>query len=191
MELTLPNVRTGLPVRELLHLMALSREGDRREGILLRQSRGWFQVSGMGHEPIAALAYLLRPDDYIFPYYRDRALALARGISNYELALAYFAKRDSSSGGRHMPGHYSSRELNIFSVATPTASQCIPAAGAAWAMKLDDRDSVSICTVGDAAARQGEYFEAIAFAIQENLPLIMVLEDNLYGISTPTLNHNP
>ena len=66
--------------------MQLSREGDRREGILLRQSRGWFQVGGMGHEPLAALAYLLRPDDYIFPYYRDRALALARGISNYELA---------------------------------------------------------------------------------------------------------
>src|SRR5204862_1575010 len=113
-ELQIPQ---ALPDLDLLKVMQLSREGDRREGILLRQSRGWFQVAGMGHEPVAALAYLLRPDDYIFPYYRDRALALARGISNYELALAYFAKRDSSSGGRHMPGHYSSRELNIFSVA--------------------------------------------------------------------------
>src|SRR6476646_11309969 len=100
---------------DYLRLMLLSREGDRREGILLRQSRGWFQVAGMGHEPIGALAYLLRPDDYIYPYYRDRALALARGISNYELALAYFAKRDSSSGGRQMPAHYSDRERNIFS----------------------------------------------------------------------------
>jgi len=180
-----------LPALELLKVMELSRQGDRREGILLRQSRGWFQVAGMGHETIAALAYLLRPDDYIFPYYRDRALALARGVSNYELALAYFAKRDSSSAGRHMPGHYSSRELNIFSAATPTASQCIPAAGAAWGVKLDGRDSVVLCTVGDAAVRQGEYYEAIAFAIQENLPLIMVVEDNQYGISTPTLRHNP
>ncbi len=182
--LTLPDV-------ELLKLMQLSREGDRREGILLRQSRGWFQVAGMGHEPIAALAYLLLPDDFIYPYYRDRAFALARGVTNYELALAYFAKRDSSSGGRHMPGHYSSRELNIFSVATPTASQCIPAAGTAWALKMDGTDAVTVCTVGDAAARQGEYYEAIAFAIQENLPLIMVLEDNQYGISTPTAHHNP
>src|SRR5437762_3372059 len=139
-----------LPALEFLKLMQLSREGDRREGILLRQSRGWFQVSGMGHEPIASLAYLLRPDDYIFPYYRDRALALARGVSNYELALAYFAKRESSNAGRHMPGHYSSRELNIFSVATPTASQCIPSAGAAWGLKMDGADSVVICTVGDA-----------------------------------------
>lgn len=171
--------------------MELSRQGDRREGILLRQSRGWFQVSGMGHEPLAALAYLLRPDDYIYPYYRDRALSLARGLSNYDLALAYFAKRDSSSGGRQMPGHYSSRELNIFSVATPTASQCIPAAGTAWGMKLAGKDSVAVCTLGDAASRQGEYYEAIAFAIQEKLPLIMVLEDNGYGISTPTAHHNP
>lgn len=180
-----------LPALELLKIMELSRQGDRREGILLRQSRGWFQVSGMGHEPIAALAYLLRPDDYIFPYYRDRALALARGLTNYELALAYFAKRNSSSGGRQMPGHYNSRKLHIFSVATPTASQCIPAAGAAWAMKLDGKDSIVLCTVGDAALRQGEYYEALCFAIQENLPLVMVVEDNLYGISTPTRHHNP
>ncbi len=180
-----------LPALDLLRLMQLSREGDRREGILLRQSRGWFQVSGIGHEPIAALAYLMRPDDYLFPYYRDRALCLARGVTNYELALAYFAKRDSSSGGRHMPGHYSSRRLNIFSVATPTASQCLPAAGAAWGMKRDGRDSVVLCTIGDAATRQGEYYEAIAFALQEELPLVMVVEDNQYGISTPTARYNP
>src|SRR6266700_1966902 len=58
-----------LPALGMLQIMQLSREGDRREGILLRQSRGWFQVGGMGHEALAALGYLLRPDDYIFPYY--------------------------------------------------------------------------------------------------------------------------
>src|ERR1051326_4276256 len=103
---------------DFLHLMALSREGDRREGILLRQSKGWFQVSGMGHEALAALVYALRPDDYLFPYYRDRAMMLARGVTNYELALAYLAKRDSSSGGRQMPGHYRDPEHNAFSAAT-------------------------------------------------------------------------
>src|SRR6516225_7011541 len=151
MELTLPDVTTELPARALLHLMALAREGDRREGILLRQSKGWFQVSGMGHEALAALAYTLRSDDYLFPYYRDRALVLARGVTNYELALAYLARRDSSSGGRQMPGHYSDRKRNIFSVATPTASQCLPAAGAAWACKLAGTDQVVLTTVGDAA----------------------------------------
>lgn len=171
---------------DFLRLMLLSREGDRREGILLRQSKGWFQVSGMGHEALGAIAYHLRADDYIFPYYRDRALMLARGLSNYELALAYFAKRESSSGGRQMPGHYSSREKNVFSVATPTGGCLLPACGAAWGMKLDGTDSVAIATIGDASTRQGEFYEAIAFAFQEKLPVIFVIEDNKYGISTPT-----
>ncbi|MEA2551979.1 MAG: 2-oxoisovalerate dehydrogenase component, partial [Fimbriimonadaceae bacterium] len=171
---------------DYLRLMLLSREGDRREGILLRQSKGWFQVSGMGHEALGAFSHVLREDDYIFPYYRDRAIMLARGMSNYELALAYFAKRDSTSGGRQMPGHYSSRELNVFSVPTPTGASLIPACGAAWAMKLEGKDSVALATIGDAASRQGEFYEGIAFAVQEKLPVIFVVEDNKYGISTPT-----
>jgi len=171
---------------EFLKLMMLSREGDRREGILLRQSKGWFQVSGMGHEALAGIETVLRPDDWIFPYYRGRALMLARGISNFELALAYFAKRKSSSAGRQMPGHYSSRELNIFSGCTPTGGSLLPACGTAWGMKLSGKDSLCVASVGDAASRQGEYYEAIAFAIQEKLPVLFVIEDNKYGISTPT-----
>jgi 2-oxoisovalerate dehydrogenase E1 component len=182
-----PTAQTRLLSKlDLLRLMMLSREGDRREGILLRQSKGWFQVSGMGHEAIGALALSLRPDDYIYPYYRDRGLMLARGLTNRELALAYFAKKDASSGGRQMPGHFSSREHNVVSVCTPTGGGLIPAAGTAWGMKLKGTTSVVLATVGDAASRQGEFYEAWAFAVQENLPLIMAIEDNKYGISTPT-----
>lgn len=166
--------------------MTLSREGDRREGILLRQSKGWFQVAGMGHEALAALAYAVRSDDYLFPYYRDRALMLARGVSNYDLALAFFAKRDSSSGGRQMPSHYSARHLNAFSVCTPTGGELLPACGAAWGMQLEHKDTVVVATVGDAASRQGEFFESLAFASQEKLPIVFVVEDNKFGISTPT-----
>lgn len=176
---------------EFLKLMMISREGDRREGILLRQSKGWFQVSGMGHEALGALAYLLREDDYLFPYYRDRGLMLARGLTNRELATAYFAKRDSSSGGRQMPGHYSSRKHNVFSVCTLTGGNCLPACGAAWGMKMDGKDTIAIATIGDAAARQGEFYEAWAFAVQEKLPVIFILEDNKYGISTPTEKFMP
>lgn len=171
---------------EFLRMMMTSREGDRREGILLRQSKGWFQVSGMGHEAIGALAHLLKKEDYIYPYYRDRGLMLARGLTTKELALAYFAKRDSSSGGRQMPGHYSSREHNVVSVCTPTGGGLIPATGTAWAMKLKGTDEVVVATIGDAASRQGEFYEAVAFAVQEKLPVIFVIEDNKYGISTPT-----
>ncbi len=176
---------------DYLRLMMISREGDRREGILLRQSKGWFAVSGMGHEALAAIESSLRPDDWIFPYYRSRALMLARGMSNYDLALAYLAKRESSSGGRQMPGHYSSREHNVFSVCTPTGGSLLPACGTAWGMKLQGKDSVCVASVGDAASRQGEYYEAVAFAVQEKLPVIFMIEDNKYGISTPTEKFMP
>ncbi|MCW3053319.1 MAG: Pyruvate/2-oxoglutarate dehydrogenase, partial [Chthonomonadales bacterium] len=175
-----------LPALPLLRLIALAREGDRREGILMRQGKGWFQVSGTGHETLAALIMALQPDDYFFPYYRDRAMALAKGMTSYELALAYFARKESSSGGRQMPGHYSDHARKIFSVATPTASQCLPATGAAWAARLEGTDQVVLTTVGDAATRQGEFYEAVAFAVQEKLPVLFVIEDNRYGISTPT-----
>lgn len=182
MSVTTPNM-TKL---DYLRLMMMCREGDKREAILLRQSKGWFHVGGTGHETLGALALHLNEDDYLYPYYRDRSIMLARGMTNYSLALAYFAKRESSSGGRQMPGHYSSRKHNVMSVCTPTGGGLIPAAGTAWGMKLQGKDNVVIATVGDAAMRQGEFYEAWAFAVQENLPLILVIEDNKYGISTPT-----
>ncbi|MEX1096649.1 MAG: thiamine pyrophosphate-dependent enzyme [Planctomycetales bacterium] len=175
----------------LLKLMYLAREGDRREGVLLRQGKGWFQVSGMGHEPLAVIATLLEPDDYLFTYYRSRGMVLARGMTNRELAEAYFAKRSSSSGGRQMPGHPSDRARNIWSVPTPTGACLLPACGAAWGMQLEGRPGVVVGTVGDAASRQGEFFEAIAFAVERQLPIVLVVEDNRYGISTNTDKFNP
>jgi 2-oxoisovalerate dehydrogenase E1 component len=183
--------RASFPKLELLRTMMLSREGDRREGILMRQGKGWFQVPGMGHEALAAIAYHLCPDDYIFPTYRDRALMLARGMTTREIALDFMARAGSSSDGRNMPAHYSSRALNVFSVATPTGSQCLPAVGAAWGVKLAGDDRVVVCSIGDAATRQGEFYEAVCHAIQESLPIVFVVEDNQYGISTPTQNMLP
>jgi len=183
--------RASFPKLELLRTMMLSREGDRREGILMRQGKGWFQVPGMGHEALAAIAYHLRPDDYIFPTYRDRALMLARGMTTRAIALDFMARAGSSSEGRNMPAHYSSRALHVFSVATPTGAQCLPAVGAAWGIKLAGDDRVVVCSIGDAATRQGEFYEAVCYAIQENLPIVFVVEDNQYGISTPTRHMLP
>ena len=176
---------------ELLKTMYLSREGDRREGVLHRQGKGWFQVSGIGHEPMAALSLLMQTGDYLFPYYRDRAAVLGRGVTNLELARAYFAKQSSSSGGRQMPGHYSDRDKNIFSVPTPTGANCLPACGVAWSMQLAKRSNAVVATIGDAATRQGEFYESVAFAVERQLPIVFVVEDNNYGISTNTEKFNP
>ncbi len=175
----------------LLTIMLESRHADLREQNLNRQGKGHFHVSGMGHEALAAISVQMEPDDYIVPYYRDRGLVLGRGVTTRELALEYFAKRETGSRGRQMPSHYSHAKLHIWSVPTPTGSQLLPACGIAWGIKLDEKKNLAVTTVGDAATRQGDFFEAICFAKEKKLPVLFVVEDNAYGISSPTRKINP
>jgi 2-oxoisovalerate dehydrogenase E1 component len=175
----------------LLKTMSESRHADLREQNLNRQGKGHFHVSGMGHEALAVISFLMGPDDYIVPYYRDRGLVLGRGMTTQQLGLEYFAKRNTGSGGRQMPSHYSNVDLHIWSVPTPTGSQLLPACGIAWGIQLDGKKNVVVTTVGDAATRQGDFYEAISFAKEKKLPLLFVVEDNAYGISMPTRKTNP
>jgi 2-oxoisovalerate dehydrogenase E1 component len=175
----------------LLTIMLESRHADLREQNLNRQGKGHFHVSGMGHEALAAISVQMKPGDYIVPYYRDRGLVLGRGMNTRELALEYFAKRETGSRGRQMPSHYSHANLHIWSVPTPTGSQLLPACGIAWGIKLDGKNDLVVTTVGDAATRQGDFFEAICFAKEKKLPVLFLVEDNAYGISSPTRKTNP
>ena len=175
----------------LLRIILESRHADLREQNLIRQGKGHFHVSGMGHEALAAVSIQMEPDDYIVSYYRDRGLVLGRGMTTRQLGLEYFAKRNTGSGGRQMPSHYSDADLHIWSVPTPTGSQLLPACGIAWGIKLDGKKNVVVTTIGDAATRQGDFFEAICFAKEKKLPVLFLVEDNAYGISMPTRKTNP
>ena len=175
----------------LLTTILESRHGDLREQNLNRQGKGHFHVAGMGHEALAAISFQMEPDDYIVPYYRDRGLVLGRGVASSELALDYMAKRQGQSGGRQMPSHYSYADRHIWSVPTPTGSQLLPACGIAWGIKLDGKPNFVVTTIGDAATRQGDFFEAVCFAKERLLPVMFVVEDNAYGISSPTRKINP
>lgn len=175
----------------LLTTILESRHGDLREQNLNRQGKGHFHVSGMGHEALAALGMQLRDGDYISGYYRDRALVLGRGVASRELAIDYFAKRAGQSHGRQMPSHYSYASKGVWSVPTPTGAQLLPACGLAWGIQLDGKPNVVITTIGDAASRQGDFYEAIAFAKERQLPVLFVVEDNKYGISSPTKKIHP
>ena len=129
----------ALSSEQMVHiyrLMYLSRCVDDREILLKRQQKIFFQISGAGHEALqvgAALA--LRPGyDWVFPYYRDRALCLALGVTPAAMLLqAVGAATDPASGGRQMPTHWSSRALNIVSTSSATASQLLHAVGCAEA----------------------------------------------------------
>ena len=175
----------------LLRIILESRHADLREQNLIRQGKGHFHVSGMGHEALAAVSIQMTPDDHVVSYYRDRGLVLGRGMTTRQLGLEYFAKRDTGSGGRQMPSHYSDADLHIWSVPTPTGSQLLPACGIAWGIHLDGKKNVVVTTIGDAATRQGDFFEALCFAKEKHLPMLFLVEDNAYGISMPTRKTNP
>jgi 2-oxoisovalerate dehydrogenase E1 component len=177
--------------RSLLRVLWRSRLGDLREQSLIRQGKGWFHISGMGHEALAGIAIHLEADDYAFPYYRDRAFCTQRGLSDFDLALAFYAKRDSSSGGRQLTGHFSDRSLNIWSHPSPVGVHLLPACGAAWGMQLDGKPNVVYASLGEASARQGDFYEAVCFAKERQLPMVFVVQDNRIAISTSTTRTNP
>jgi 2-oxoisovalerate dehydrogenase E1 component len=201
---------------EIYRLMYLSRRVDDREILLKRQQKTFFQVSGAGHEAFqvgAALA--LRPGyDWFFPYYRDRALCLGLGVSPTDMLLqAVGAGTDPASGGRQMPNHWSSRELNIVSTSSSTTTQLLHAVGCAEAGRFFSRhpeaaakaegdyrqfrdvtfhgDEVVLTCVGEGSTSQGEFWEAVNTASNQKLPVIFAIEDNGYAISVPVEVNTP
>jgi 2-oxoisovalerate dehydrogenase E1 component len=196
MRLELPNEKKASREldRDLLlkafRFMYLSRALDDREILLKRQSKIHFQVSAAGHEAIqtAAGMVLIPGHDWFFPYYRDRALALALGMTPEAILLqAVGAASDPSSGGRQMPSHWSSPELNIFTGSSPTGTQFVQAMGAANATRYLNRvaDEVTLVCTGEGATSEGEFWETMNIACLDNLPLLVLVEDNGYAISVP------
>lgn len=174
----------------LLRTMMISRHADLREQSLMRQGKGWFHIPAMGHEATAAAALHLGAGDYCFPMYRDRAFVLARGLSARDLARDFFAKRTSSSGGRQLPSHFSDRQRNIWSHPSPSGAHLLPACGAAWNLKMTGGGGIVVAHIGDAASRQGDFYESVCIAREHRLPILIMVADNGYGISTPTAETN-
>ncbi len=201
---------------EFYRLMYMSRKTDDREIVLKRQQKIFFQISGAGHEALLVAAGMAMKSgyDWFFPYYRDRALCLALGNTVEEQLLqSVGAAEDTASGGRQMPSHWSSRRLNIVTPSSSTATQCLHAVGCAEAGMYFSRhaetaakvagdyrefkdvtfhdDEVVYVSIGEGSTSQGEFWESLNSASNLKLPVVYVIEDNGYAISTPVEVNTP
>ncbi len=148
-----------------------------------------------GHEAIQlATAFLLKPCDYISPYYRDESIMLGMGWQPYELMLQLLAKRDDYfTGGREYYNHPNSRREDVPKIihqSSATGMQAIPTTGVAQGIQYLEKiatenknEVVTVCCFGDGSITEGEVSEAFQFAALHQLPIIYLVEDNDWGIS--------
>src|SRR5438445_8685549 len=161
---------------------------EERLKILARQGKISFLASTRGHEKVqVGTVMMLKPrHDWFFPYYREKAIAYALGMPLKDIFLHMLSREgDSSSNGRNMPEHFSSRELNLVLQTACTGTQYLPAVGMAKALRKDGSDAIVYVSSGEGATSEGEFFEAVNWATREELPVLFLIQNNGYAISVP------
>ncbi|MDX1601221.1 MAG: thiamine pyrophosphate-dependent dehydrogenase E1 component subunit alpha [Anaerolineales bacterium] len=171
---------------EMYWTMLLARRLDERAWVLHRQGKIAFHISGIGHEAaqVGAVFALRREQDWVVPYYRDLAMMLALGLTPREFVLGLMGKKgEPSSGARQMPSHWSLRRANVLSHSSPVATQTTHASGIGLGIKMRGEDEVVLTSVGEGSTSQGEWYEGVNWAAVHNLPVIFLVENNVYAIS--------
>ncbi len=175
-------------LRQLFRNMLLQRQLDNRGFQLNRQGKVPFALGSEGHEALQAGAALAfeRGRDLLAPYYRDLGLCLGVGLTPYEILLSIFAREADHNGGRQFPNHYSSKSTGILSFSSILATHIPHAVGAAYAIQYRRESGRAVlCTNGDGTTSEGEWHESLNFAAVHKLPIVFLVENNLWAISTP------
>lgn len=158
----------------------------------------YVHATSRGHEAIQiATGLQLKPQDFVFPYYRDDSILLSIGMSPFQLMLQVLAKRnDPFSGGRTYYSHPSLNDADkpkIPHQSSATGMQAIPATGVAMGIQYKEKigiaedykgeNPVVVCSLGDASCTEGEVSEAFQMAVLKQMPIIYLVQDNEWDIS--------
>jgi 2-oxoisovalerate dehydrogenase E1 component len=181
--------RKGLTDAELIEVyrqLLLPRMIEEKMLILLRQGRisKWF--SGIGQEAISVGAALaMQPEEWIMPLHRNLGVFTVRGMSLEKLFLQWQGRADGFSKGRERSFHFGSTEHHICGMISHLGPQLAVADGAALAYKLRHQRLASLTFTGDGGTSEGDFHEALNVAAVWDLPVIFIIENNGYGLSTP------
>jgi len=179
---------TDEQLRQIFRNMLMQRQLDNRGFQLNRQGKVPFALGSEGHEALQAGAAMAfnRGKDILAPYYRDLGLVVGVGLTPYEIMLSIFARAADHNGGRQFPNHYSTKQTGIMSFSSILAAHIPHAVGAAYAMQYrKEAGRAVLVTCGDGTTSEGEWHESMNFASIHKLPIVMLVENNEWAISTP------
>ncbi|KAF2494524.1 thiamine diphosphate-binding protein [Lophium mytilinum] len=158
-----------------------------------RQGRLSFYMASAGEEAITiGASSALDPSDVVFCQYRETGVFLERGFTLEQFMDQMFSNHKDVGHGRNMPVHYGSRELNIHTVSSTLATQIPHAAGAAYALKMQNAQRpdlpprIALTFFGEGAASEGDFHGAMNIAATRGSPVIFLCRNNGFAISTPT-----
>ncbi|MBS7320296.1 MAG: dehydrogenase [Myroides sp.] len=155
--------------------------------ILIRQGKvsKWF--SGIGQEAIAVgVTSILQPDEYILPMHRNLGVFTSRNIPLYRLFSQWQGKANGFTKGRDRSFHFGTQEYNIVGMISHLGPQLGIADGIALAHKLRKENKITAVFTGEGATSEGDFHEALNVASVWDLPVLFIIENNGYGLSTPT-----
>ena len=171
---------------EFYRQMLLIRRFEEACGRLYMQGkiRGFLHLY-IGEEAIAVgTVAALRPDDYVIGHYRDHGHAIAKGMDPKIAMAELCGKATGSSGGKGGSMHLFDAEKHFMGGHAIVGGQMPIAAGLALASKYKKEDRITVCFFGDGAVNQGEFHETMNLASVWKLPILFLLENNLYGMGT-------